>query len=125
VDEHGEFCVRGGVVDIYPSADSQPVRLEFIGDTIESIRQYDAATQRSLAPLDQIAISPQRELIPLTTADVDGLETVDRSATIVDYVRRARAALLVFELDDVDARGRKLEDQWRATAADMEQRGRV
>src|SRR5688572_29035568 len=46
VDEHGEFCVRGGVVDFYPAADAQPIRLEFIGDIIESIRRYDAATQR-------------------------------------------------------------------------------
>src|SRR5262245_31645585 len=48
VDEHGEFCVRGGVVDIYPASEAQPVRLEFIGDIVESLRRYDAATQRSL-----------------------------------------------------------------------------
>ncbi len=38
VDEHGEFCVRGGVVDFYPAGAREPIRLEFIGDTIESIR---------------------------------------------------------------------------------------
>ncbi len=53
VDEHGEFCVRGGVVDFYPASEAEPVRLEFIGDIVESIRRYDAATQRSLAALDQ------------------------------------------------------------------------
>ena len=37
-DEHGEFAVRGGIVDIFPAGEAQPVRLEFIGDTIESLR---------------------------------------------------------------------------------------
>src|SRR6185295_17201279 len=60
VDEHGEFCVRGGVVDFYPAADAQPIRLEFIGDIVESVRRYDAATQRSLAGLDRVVVSPQR-----------------------------------------------------------------
>ncbi|MGE3705452.1 MAG: hypothetical protein AB7I13_09290, partial [Vicinamibacterales bacterium] len=46
-DEHGEFAVRGGILDIYPAWESHPVRLEFIGDTIESIRTYDPSTQRS------------------------------------------------------------------------------
>src|SRR5262245_14953187 len=40
VDESGEFCLRGGVVDFFPAGAKQPVRLEFVGDTIESIRSY-------------------------------------------------------------------------------------
>ena len=46
-DEPGEFSVRGGVVDLYPPGARQPVRLEFIGDTVESVRTYDPSTQRS------------------------------------------------------------------------------
>ena len=64
VDQHGEFFVRGGVVDLYPASEAQPIRLEFIGDIIESVRQYDAATQRSLKALDAITLSPQRDLLP-------------------------------------------------------------
>ena len=55
-DEHGEFAIRGGIVDIFPAGETHPVRLEFIGDTIESLRTYDPATQRSIAPIDQIAV---------------------------------------------------------------------
>jgi transcription-repair coupling factor (superfamily II helicase) len=123
VDEHGEFCVRGGVVDIYPAAESQPVRLEFIGDIIESVRRYDAATQRSLAGLDAIVVSPQRELLPSVDAP-DDPAAFDRSGTVLDYVRAAGASTAVFELDDVEERGRTLEEQWRASAVDMESRGR-
>ena len=119
VDEHGEFCVRGGVVDLYPAADAQPIRLEFIGDIIESVRRYDAATQRSLASIDRVVVSPQRELL-----DADDEGSLNRSATIVDYARSARATVAVFEGDDVADRGRKLEEQWRNSAVDMEARGR-
>ena len=83
VDEHGEFCVRGGVVDLYPASESDPVRLEFIGDIVESVRRYDAATQRSQAALDQIVVSPQRELLP-DPAHADDPAAFDRTATIVD-----------------------------------------
>src|SRR5688572_19852196 len=63
VDESGEFCVRGGVVDFYPVGSKQPVRLEFVGDTIESIRTYDPASQRSTGELDQAAIVPLQDLL--------------------------------------------------------------
>ena len=124
VDEHGEFCVRGGVLDFYPASESQPIRLEFIGDIIESIRRYDAATQRSLEALDRVAVSPQRELLPDPEAP-DDPNAPDRSATIIDYARRARADVVVLEIDDVSDRGRTLEEQWRSSAADAVARGRV
>src|SRR5438093_1763532 len=57
-DEHGEFAVRGGIVDIFPAGEAQPVRLEFIGDTIESMRRYDPATQRSIQTIDRISVVP-------------------------------------------------------------------
>jgi transcription-repair coupling factor (superfamily II helicase) len=114
VDQHGEFFVRGGVVDLYPAAEAQPIRLEFIGDIIESVRQYDAATQRSLKALDAITLSPQRELLPMAgNHDAD-----DRSASFIAYARRAGATVLAFEVDDVTAKGRALEEQWRLSAAD-------
>nr|MBP6717031.1 DEAD/DEAH box helicase [Acidobacteriota bacterium] len=124
VDEHGEFFVRGGVVDIYPAAESQPVRLEFIGDIIESLRRYDAATQRSLTALDQVTISPQRELLDDPDEPDNPLKS-DRSSHIIDYVRLAGAQLLVFEREDVDTRGRQLEQQWSASADDAITRGRI
>ncbi len=123
VDEHGEFFVRGGVVDIYPASEAQPVRLEFIGDTIESLRRYDAATQRSLVALDQIQIIPQRELLEDPAAADDPTKN-DRSSHIIDYVRLAGAQVMTFEMDDVEMRGIELEDQWRKSAEEAVGRGR-
>jgi transcription-repair coupling factor (superfamily II helicase) len=61
VDEHGSFTIRGGIVDIFPAADAQPVRIEFVGDMVESMRRYDPATQRSTGATDQVSIVPVRE----------------------------------------------------------------
>src|SRR6185436_64226 len=98
-------------------------RLEFIGDTIESLRRYDAATQRSLVALDQIQIIPQRELLDDPDAPDDPTRA-DRSSHIIDYVRLAGAQVLTFELDDIEMRGLELEDQWRKSSEEAIGRGR-
>lgn len=60
VDEEGYFRVQGGIMDIYPPADS-PVRIEFFGDSIESIREFDISTQRSIRQLKKVLILPRNE----------------------------------------------------------------
>src|SRR5687767_9824920 len=92
VDQHGEFSIRGGVVDLYPTSEAQPIRLEFIGDIIESVRRFDASTQRSLTSLGAITLTPQRELLPVDQGDDDAAAPADendRTSTFIDYVRRA------------------------------------
>ena len=61
VDSHGEFCRRGGILDVFPAGDELPVRIEFIGDTVESIRRFDPGTQRSVETLDRFGLVPVRE----------------------------------------------------------------
>ena len=101
VDQHGEFAVRGGVADIFPAGDRLPVRLEFIGDTIESIRQFDPATQRSVAALDRVTIAPVRE-----TADTLEAREAERPATFFSYLgRSSRTRLFVSEYDTVREAG--------------------
>src|SRR5262249_51534900 len=56
VREPGEFAVRGGIVDLYPAGAAEPLRLDFFGDTLESIRSFDPLTQRSTGKLDQAAL---------------------------------------------------------------------
>ena len=48
VVDPGDFAVRGGIIDIFPPGADNPVRLDFFGDTLESIREFDAQTQRSM-----------------------------------------------------------------------------
>ncbi len=52
VDQQGEFARRGGIVDIFPAGVAQPVRVEFFGDNIESLRKFDLDTQRSTVQIE-------------------------------------------------------------------------
>ena len=53
VEERGQFAVRGGIVDVFPSTGREPVRIELFGDEVESIRAFSAFTQRALRPLEE------------------------------------------------------------------------
>ena len=57
----GQFSVRGGIVDVWSPDAEAPVRIEFFGDTVESIRTFDPDTQLSTGQLSEIAIAPMRE----------------------------------------------------------------
>jgi transcription-repair coupling factor (superfamily II helicase) len=57
----GEFSVRGGIIDVWSPTAENPVRLEFFGDTVDSIREFDAETQLSIGQLKEISIVPMRE----------------------------------------------------------------
>jgi len=63
VDGRGEFARRGGLLDIYPTNHDNPVRVEWFGDEIESIRHFDTATQRSIDRVSETVILPSREII--------------------------------------------------------------
>ncbi len=100
VDEHGEFCVRGGIVDLFPPGSAEPFRVEFIGDTIETIRRFDPGTQRSTGSIDQVHIMPMREALDV---GVDAGPAA-LSATAFDHFVKARQPLFVVsEIDDVQA----------------------
>jgi transcription-repair coupling factor (superfamily II helicase) len=58
VYEVGDFAVRGGIVDLFPPGEETPIRLDLFGDTVESIRWFDAQSQRSEDTLDSIRILP-------------------------------------------------------------------
>jgi transcription-repair coupling factor (superfamily II helicase) len=58
----GEFSIRGGILDVWSPGLDSPVRIEFFGDTVESIREFDPETQLSTTQLAQIEVAPMREL---------------------------------------------------------------
>ena len=110
VDQHGEYCVRGGVVDFFPAGDDFPVRIEFIGDDIESIRRYDPSTQRSIVSLDRAGVVPLRDLLDAGMSDV----AADRSATLLDYITRGKSwRVFTSEPEDVRDRAEKKLEQLR------------
>jgi transcription-repair coupling factor (superfamily II helicase) len=57
----GEFSVRGGVIDVWSPNNEFPVRVEFFGDTVDSIREFDAETQLSIQQMKEVSLAPMRE----------------------------------------------------------------
>ena len=63
VEDKGQFSIHGGIIDIFPLTEVNPVRIELWGDEIDSIRSFDVLTQRSLEKLDSFTIYPASEII--------------------------------------------------------------
>ncbi|MGW8287649.1 MAG: transcription-repair coupling factor [Desulfobulbales bacterium] len=59
----GDFSVRGGIIDIFPPGYEAPVRLDFFGDTIESLRTFDLISQRSISEIDEAVILPASNIL--------------------------------------------------------------
>ena len=57
----GQFSVRGGIIDVWSPDANSPVRIEFFGDTVDSIREFDAQTQLSTDQLKEVSLAPMRE----------------------------------------------------------------
>ncbi|HBK93310.1 MAG TPA: transcription-repair coupling factor [Parvularcula sp.] len=69
VREAGEFAVRGGLIDLFPPGAEEPIRLDFFGDTLESVRGFDAATQRTTRQLAGVDLAAATEVL-LTEATI-------------------------------------------------------
>src|SRR5918911_1003031 len=73
VEERGQFAVRGGLVDVFPTTGREPLRIELFGDEIEGIRAFSPFTQRALHPVERAVIYPAAErrldLVEPTIAD--------------------------------------------------------
>jgi transcription-repair coupling factor (superfamily II helicase) len=61
VTEKGQFSLRGFILDVFPATEEQPLRVEFFGDEVESIRQFDVDTQRSIKEVEGMVLMPARE----------------------------------------------------------------
>ena len=79
VEEYGDFAVRGGILDVFPYIGDNPIRIEFWGDSIDSIREFDALSQRSIRELQTAAIvarlSPSDEPSAVTSSIFDYLHS--------------------------------------------------
>src|SRR5579859_6567855 len=70
VETPGQFAQRGGIVDLFSPESPRPVRIELLGDTVESIREFDARTQRSIAPVVRTTVLPLTEwAVPAGTSE--------------------------------------------------------
>jgi transcription-repair coupling factor (superfamily II helicase) len=94
----GQFARRGGIFDLWPHAEPQPLRLEFFGDEIDTLRRFDPATQRTVGNQDRLLVSPAREyLTPIEAESRVSPEEISEfhipllhpsPASILDYLPR-------------------------------------
>ena len=79
-EEPGQFAVRGGILDVYPLTEENPLRIELWGDEIESIREYDALSQRSIEELPEALIYPATDLVTDSDMRLAAREKIEAEA---------------------------------------------
>ena len=115
--EPGQFSRRGGLVDIWPPADGLPVRLDFFGDEIETLRRFDPASQRTVEELESLLVTPAREYITSEEAK-PGVELNEfhipllhpQPASLLDYLPPA-SLVMVDDLSLVAGMIEEVEEQ--------------
>jgi len=120
VVEPGQFSRRGGILDVWAISEPQPARLEFFGDEIDTLRRFDPASQRTVRSLEQLLITPAREVLSGKAQSLD-LPVQDVGefylplvhpavASILDYLP-SQAVVLVDDLDLLRTTANEIEEQ--------------
>lgn len=99
VESTGDFAVRGGIIDIFPFTETSPIRIEFFGDTVESMRMFDAISQRSIVERKEITLVPNALTEEATTAKEANLFNYLPADTIVIDFEPERIEAALKELD--------------------------
>lgn len=102
--DKGEFSIRGGILDVFPISSPEPVRLDFWGDSLESMRSYDCVSQRSIQEIDCITILPVKEF--------ELVHTSSEHASLLDYIGKP----CIVVLDDL----LHLEDRYTTLLSQMQ-----
>jgi transcription-repair coupling factor (superfamily II helicase) len=121
VVSEGQFSKRGGLMDIWPVNYANPIRVDFFGEEIETIRTFDPATQRTIDPVEEIFIPPANEAIKVF-ANEDQLDPLDRNpefniprlyasnASLLDYLPRG-TVILIDNSASVSVTAEEIEEQ--------------
>ncbi|HVO27999.1 MAG TPA: transcription-repair coupling factor [Candidatus Margulisiibacteriota bacterium] len=94
VEDRGDFSVRGGILDIFPPAHPQPLRIELLGDVIETIREFDPVSQRSLDAHPEFLILPVREFDAHGRSSREALRAIEARALDLEVGRDERSQIL-------------------------------
>jgi transcription-repair coupling factor (superfamily II helicase) len=114
--EPGQFSGRGGILDVWALTELNPVRLDFFGDEIETIRSFDPASQRTLEKLENILITPSREFLADTTdseAQISEFQIPllhQQPASLLDYLPQ-KTLILVDDISLIEVMANEVEEQ--------------
>jgi transcription-repair coupling factor (superfamily II helicase) len=120
--EPGQFSHRGGLLDIWPPAEPHPVRLDFFGDEIDTLRRFDPGSQRTVESLESILITPAREYL-ISDSQLPAFELPDfqfsefhipllhsMPASLLDYLAQ-QSLVLVDDLSILESTVSEIEEQ--------------
>ncbi len=99
VVQSGQFSRRGGILDIWTPGEPQPVRIEFFGDEIDTMRAFDPASQRTVTKVEHLTITPAREILPVA-AEKAGLTLKDLNEFFIPQAYPMGGNLLDFLPED-------------------------
>ncbi|NLF51315.1 MAG: transcription-repair coupling factor [Leptolinea sp.] len=125
--EVGYFSRRGGILDIWPPAEKFPIRMEFFGDEVDTLRQFDPVSQRTLSKLEAFRITPAREVLPGAaekagiTGEVDEFKLPlvhPAHASLLDYLPRG-SLVLIDDLQTVQTAANDIEEKAVKLRADL------
>ncbi len=116
--EPGQFSHRGGLLDIWPQSEPHPVRLEFFGDEVDTIRRFDPASQRTIEKLESVLITPAREFIigaeggtPLPEISEFHIPLLhSMPSSLLDYLPQ-KSSVLVDDLSILESTSSEIEEQ--------------
>lgn len=91
VERPGEFAVRGGILDVYPATEENPIRIELWGDEVDSLRYFDLDSQRSVEKVDEVLLYPASEFILDKETIKKGYAKIDKEEQ--EYVKSLRDAM--------------------------------
>lgn len=120
VEGYGDYAVRGGILDVFPFIGDHPVRFEFWGDTIESIRAFDPLSQRSIRPLHSAIIVPSLTTIG-SSENVSVVSYLQEDALVV----LDQPELIEREIEELFNEGVPSIFPWRVLREQIESRFRI
>ncbi len=112
VEMPGQFSVRGGILDLYPLTEENPWRIELWGDEIDSIRTFDAQSQRSLENLEEITIYP--------AAERTGKKAL---VSFLDYFPKNQSLIFLDEPNRLLENARAVEEEFIQSCRNREEKG--
>ena len=110
VENSGQFAVRGGILDIFPLTEEQPVRIELWGDEIDTIRSFDVESQKSVENIEEVVIYPACELV---LSDEEKREGIDRLLKEAEHAsEKLRKEMKTEEAYRMKTLAEELAEQW-------------
>ena len=117
VEMPGQFAIRGGIIDIYPLTEEYPVRVELWDDEVDSIRSFDAESQRSLENMDELTLYPAAELNPE--------EHHCEGVSLLDYMKQFRSLVFLDEGIRLLERGETVEKEYLQNFENRMEKGQI